>query len=392
VLSLLARGETEIVGPLRAGDTEATLEAVRAFGASVEETPGGLRVSSPGPSAPAGEVDCRNSGAALRFLTAAAALLDREVRLTGDDSLRRRPMGPLLRALERLGVEVSSRDGLPPVSVRGPIRPGRTALRGDRSSQFLSGLLMAAPLAGGRVEIEVEGELVSRPYVELTEEAMARFGVRTEKTARGWTVTPAEYVPAVHPVPGDWSSAAFLLAGAAVTGGEVTVTGLPWPTAQADARIVPILQAFGARVERGEGSVRVAGAPLGGARVELQDCPDLLPAAAVLGAVAEGETVIARAAHARLKESDRIAAMAAVLRALGCEAEEMRDGLRIRGGAPLTGAEVATRGDHRVVMAAAVAALRARGTTRIDHPRAHAISYPGFLDDLAALRLTPGAE
>ncbi len=381
LLGLLAEGTTTVRDALASEDPRATLLAVEALGARVRKGDV-IAIESDGMvRAPAGVIDCLNSGTTLRLLSAIAALSPGEVRLTGDASLRKRPMGPLLAALESLGAKTASAEGKAPVAIRGPLQGGRARLPGDVSSQFVSALLLAGARTPQGVEVEIEGALKSEPYVDITREMMGDFGVRVE----GLSVAGGQrYQARDYRVPGDFSTAAFPLAAGALAG-DVTVENLPERTAQGDKAIVDLLRRFGARVDAEARRVRVREAPLRGIHADLSDTPDLFPVLCAVAAHAQGETVLSGAAHLRYKESDRIAAMVANLRRLGVDAQERPDGARIVGG-PVRGAEgLVTEGDHRVLMALAVCGLRAEGPLVLDDHEAHAVSYPSFLHDFAAL-------
>ena len=389
LLALLAEGETTVRDALMSEDPRATLEAVEALGAAVRrESDGAVVVRSDGAVRPPSKViDCLNSGTTLRLLSAIAGLAEGEVRLTGDASLRKRPMRPLLAALEGLGVGTASDDGRAPLAVRGPMRGGIATLPGDVSSQFVSALLLAGARTPEGVRLAIQGGLKSRPYVDITVEMMRDFGARVEEPERDAFVVPGgqRYRARDYRVPGDFSTAAFPLVAGALAG-EVTVENLPARTAQGDKAILDYLERFGARIERGERSATVRQAPLRGAKIDLSDTPDAFPVLCALAAHAEGETVLSGAAHLRFKESDRIRAMVENLQRLGVDAQEREDGAVIRGGRPVRAATgLRTEGDHRVMMALSVCALRAEGPLEMDEPRAHAVSYPAFLDDFRRL-------
>lgn len=378
LLGLLAEGRTTVRDALMSEDPRATLQAVEALGARVRRAEA-IEIESDGVlRAPKGPIDCLNSGTTMRLLAGLVALSPHEVTLDGDASLRKRPMGPLLAALESLGARASSREGRAPVAIRGPMRGGRAKLPGDVSSQFVSALLLAGARTPEGIEVEVEGDLKSEPYVEITREMMRDFGVRID----GLRVEGGQrYRGRDYQVPGDFSTAAFPLAAGALAG-EVTVENLPERTAQGDKAIVDLLERFGAKVRRGARSVTVSQAPLSGIEADLSDTPDLFPILCALAAHARGTTVLSGAAHLRFKESDRIRAMVTNLRRLGVDAQEREDGALIRGG-PVRGPEglLATEGDHRILMALAVCGLKAEAPLTLDDHDAHAVSYPGFLAD-----------
>lgn len=385
-LALLAEGTSVLRRPLMGEDTLATLEAVRAFGASVagqddlEITGGRLRC-------PDNVIDARNSGTTIRLMAGVASLLPCITVLTGDQSVRRRPMQPLIEALCSLGVRCESTrgNGLAPLAVRGPNAGARTGIRGDVSSQFISSLLISSAVKEVDTDIVLTAPLKSRPYVDITREMMRRFGAEFMETAEGFHVPGGQrYRPQDYTIPGDFSSAAFPLAAGALTG-EVTVGNLDPSDAQGDRAFLDILKAMGARVEWRGTDLRCACAGLHGTDIDLGDAPDLFPMVAVLCACAEGRSRIYNAAHVRLKESDRIAATATFLKDMGADVQETPDGCVIRGGRPLRGAAVDSHDDHRILMAAAVAAMVADGETIISDGQCHRISYPGFVQDMRSL-------
>ena len=391
LLAALSEGSCLVSNPLLSEDTEATLAGIEAFGAEVRQKGDAVRISSLGLSPPPNEIDARNSGTTLRLLTGTAALVRGTTVLTGDDSLKKRPMGPLLEALRGLGADARARggDGRPPVEVTGPLRGGTVSLPGSVSSQFLSSLLLACPLASGETRVHVLPPIVSGPYVDITRHLVRAFGAVVESHGNDFRIPGGQrYRPTDLAVPGDFSSAAFPLVAAAITRGDVTVEGLDLAAPQGDRRIADLLGAFGASVAQRPGALRVRGESLRAQTVDVGATPDLFPALAVLASQARGQSRFVNGAQLRLKESDRIETTVALLRAMGAEAVGTPDGCVVRGPAELHGARVDSRGDHRILMAAAVAGLVASDPVEITDPWCFRVSYPSFLDDLRAL----GAE
>lgn len=381
LLGLLAEGTTTVRDSLASEDPRATLQGVEALGARV--TRGDVvRIASDGKVRASREtVDCLNSGTTLRLLSAIASLADGETRLTGDASLVKRPMGPLVDALSALGVKTTSTNGKAPITVRGPMRGGRATLPGDMSSQFVSALVLAGARTSDGVTVEIQGTLKSRPYVDITLEMMEDFGAKAERAGEGFRVAGGQrYKATDYRVPGDFSTAAFPLVAGALAG-EVTVENLPARTAQGDKAILDQLEAFGATVVRSARSATVRKSELHGARIDLSDTPDAFPALCALAAHAKGETVLSGAAHLRFKESDRIKAMVTNLRRMGVDAQEREDGAVIRGGKVHGARGLVTEGDHRILMALAVCGLAADGPVELDDHEAHAVSYPTFIQD-----------
>jgi len=401
IVSGLASGVSRISDALLSADPLASVDAVRAAGAKVEfddgdghgAREGDLLITGNGGrvKAPAREVDVKNSGTTIRIMSSVFSLCDRRVRLTGDESIQKRPMGPLLNTLEQLGVETASMNGRPPLTVDGPLQPGKCSIPGDVSSQFISGLLITLPLLDGDSTLEITTELKSKPYIDLTLQMMRRFGVDVENRGyRDFVIKGNQkYKAGDYTVEGDYSGAAFLLAAAALTKSHVTVENLFLDSKQGDKKIVDILKAMGAEVKVGQDSVQVFGSgaagSLDGIDVDLSQAPDLLPIMAVLGAAAKGRTTIYNVEHARFKECDRITAMALGLKDMGVDVEERQDGLVIRGGKPLKGARIKTFKDHRIIMAFAVAGMLADGETIIEDAEHVDVSFPKFVEAMKGL-------
>ncbi|MDZ7850610.1 MAG: 3-phosphoshikimate 1-carboxyvinyltransferase [Halodesulfurarchaeum sp.] len=373
--------------PLVSADTRASMRAVEAFGATVERDEGALTVDGFGdrPAVPADVIDCANSGTTIRLAMGMAGLVDGTTVLTGDESLRSRPQGPMLSAIEQLGGRARSTrtNEQAPIVIDGWQGGGHVEIPGDVSSQFITSLLMAGARTETGIEIELTSPLKSGPYVEITVELLDEFGVQVERTGSGFTVPgDQQYLApgAGYTVPGDFSAASYLLAAGAVADGPVTVEGL-YPGPQGDSVIIPILERMGADVDwdHEAGRVTVAGGELTGVTVDVGDTPDLLPTLAVLGAVADGTMVIENCEHVRYKETDRVHAMAESLESMGASLREDRDRLTIDGAeTELEGASLAGRGDHRIVMSLAVAGLVADGDTTISDAEDVDVSFPGF--------------
>jgi len=398
--AVLAAGyadDTTVYDPLVSADTRATMRAVEAFGGSVDIVDDGTRLAvdgfGSGPETPADVIDCANSGTTMRLVTAAAGLAPGLTVLTGDESLRSRPQKPLLQAIEQLGGRAQStrENGQAPLVVGGPMTGGSAAIPGDVSSQFVTALLMVGPHTDAGVDIVLQTELKSAPYVDITLEVLDDFGVSARKTGRGYSVGGFQRYDATggeYHVPGDFSSMSYLLAAGALAGPEgVTVAGAR-PSAQGDQAIVDILTEMGGEItwDRDAGEITVSQNTLTGIEVGVADTPDLLPTIAVLGAAADGTTRITDAEHVRLKETDRVSAMAESLSTLGASVEEHADELVVHGGnSDLRGATVDGRGDHRIIMALSVAGLVADGATTVTGAEHVDVSFPAFFDVLGDL-------
>jgi 3-phosphoshikimate 1-carboxyvinyltransferase len=386
-------GRADIRNSLRSEDTKATIRAARLFGAEITVDGSTVHVDAPGewPLVPADVLDCANSGTTIRLTTGVSALVDGTTVLTGDESLRSRPQGGLLDAIEQLGGRASSTrgNGRAPVVVSGPIDDGVVSMPGGVTSQFVSALLLVGGVTEGGITVEPESPVNGVPYIEITEDFLGDFEIRTRRTEGGYTVPGSQRFSLAddsYTVPGDFSSASYLLAAGAV-GGDVTVTGLQ-PSAQGDKAILDVLDRMGADVtwNRADGRATVSETELSGVAVDVTDIPDLLPTIAVLGSVASGTTRIENCEHVRDKETDRVSAMAAELSSMGAVVEETRDSLVIRGKeTELVGAVVDGRKDHRLVMALAIAALAADGPTKILGSEHVDVSFPAFFDRLRGL-------
>jgi len=390
VASLLSEGISKIRDPLFSLDTSACIKISEKLGAQIDRKDWGLKVTGCGRKLknPGSVLDTENSGTTIRIITGVASLIEGEVTLTGDESIQKRPIGELLDALSQLGVAVSSRGGFPPIKVSGPLLGGVCSIRGDISSQFISSLLMSAPYAHENVLIELSTPLKSRPYVDLTLSVLEKFKIRVENEdyVKFFIRHGQVYEACDYTVEGDYSSGAFLIAGAALSNSDVTVLNLYKDSKQADKAIIDILRKMGAKVDVSEDRVRIQGTGnLSGITMDLSDSPDLVPICAVLGALSEGRTVIENVGHARLKECDRIHAMAVELSKMGADITEKSDGLVIKGGNLKGGAIIESWNDHRIVMSMAVAGLFANGPTTIKDVEVVAVTFPDFIDVMNTL-------
>lgn len=391
ISSLLSKGTSKISNPLISDDTQATLAAVEALGAEAEMqencwTIHGLETLK----TPNHPIDCRESGSTLRFLIPVAALAPKTSILKFRASFKKRPVAPLLESLKELGVESKIKQSAGSVVevCGGGIRGGKTSIRGDISSQFISGLLFACPKAQEETEITVTTPLESKGYVEMTMEVLIEHGIEgavAPELSKLWIPSKQIYKPCNHVVPGDFSSAAFLLAAAAVTSSKVTVKNLDCQTAQGDRAIVCILEDMDAAVHVGDDSVTVEGGHLAAVDIDARDIPDLVPVCAVLACYAGGTSKIYNAKRLRYKESDRLDSISTELRKMGADIAVNENGLTIKGVSDLQGATIDPHNDHRIAMACAVAALGAKGKTKIRNVECINKSYPQFFDDLRVL-------
>lgn len=411
--AILAAGYSSgaiVYDPLLSADPRATARAVRAFGGNVSESKDTFEIGGfdGRPEVPQDVIDCANSGTTMRLVTATAALADGATVLTGDESLRSRPQGPLLDAISQLGgrAESTRKNGQAPLVIEGPISGGSVSIPGDVSSQYISALLMAGAVMEEGIEIDLESELKSAPYVDITLELLEDFSVETELIgasgegvvrsagASGFRVPGGQsYEPAdgEYHVPGDFSSISYLLAAGVLAAEEgLTIRGAQ-PSAQGDTAIVEITERMGGEVEwdREKGRIEVSKSELSGTTADVGNTPDLLPTIAVLGAAAEGETRITNAEHVRYKETDRVSAMAEELKKLGASVTEREDELVIHGDeSTLSGTVVEGYDDHRVIMSLAVAGLVAEGETTIRGAEHVDVSFPDFFEVLYDLGAT----
>ncbi len=385
---------TRVTDVLDSADTQATMRAVEAFGGAVTRQEAALEIEGcrGKPSVPDDVIDCANSGTTMRLVLGTAGVVDGITVLTGDASLRSRPQGPLLTALSALGARAESTRGTgeAPVVVKGPISGDAVSIPGDVSSQYISSLLMAGGLTDDGIAIELETPLKSAPYVDITLEVLEAFGIDANETQNGFVVHGGQSYRRERPyaVPGDFSSISYLVAAGAVAGDdELVITGAH-PSAQGDTAILDVVERMGADLswDRSAGEIRVRPAEFTGVEVDVADTPDLLPTIATLGAIADGTTHIVNCAHVRLKETDRVAAMASELDAMGAVVEETEDTLTVIGSeSNLRGAAVRGYHDHRIIMALAVAGLVATGETTITGAEHVAVSFPTFFETLETI-------
>jgi len=388
VLGALTHSNFTLLNPLLAEDTIATLDALHALGTEIRSSSTGMKIHCEELRQPYGVIDAKNSGTTMRLVAGLASLLPSTTRLTGDESLIRRPMGPLADALVQLGAkcEYLGKRGNPPLAITGPIDKSSAEIPGDISSQFISSLLIACTQKKGDTTLRIKGEQRSRPYVDLTLSMIREFEGHVEEADRVFTIPGAQRLAREsYLVPGDFSSASFPLVAATVTGGDVTVRNLDSRSPQGDKAIIDHLRSFGAKVTLSPNSVRASGGRLMGTEIDVRQTPDLFPILAVLGSVAEGRTVLRGGETLRAKESDRIATTTTFLEQMGANIIATEDGCKIEGVDRLHGATVQTFGDHRILMAAAVAGLVSTTETKIDDNESFKVSYPGFLRDMHQL-------
>ncbi len=391
VCAALANGESTLRGALDSEDTRVMTDSLGRLGIQVTADPQArtLHVVGCGGRIPVDEAHLfvANSGTTVRFLTAMVALGHGTYRLDGTKRMRERPIGDLANALKQLGAEVicESPGACPPVVVRAHGLRGRASIAGNISSQYLSGLLMSAPCAQGPVQLTVKGELVSKPYIEMTLAVMGAFAVDVDHRPlqRFRTEGRQAYSPTDYSIEPDASAASYFFAAAAITGGEVTVEGLSQSSLQGDVAFCECLRTMGCEVRYDADSITVTGKALRGIDVDMNAISDTVQTLAAVALFAEGPTRVTGVAHIRQKETDRISALVSELRKLGAEVEEFPDGLCITPGS-LHGAEIETYDDHRMAMSLALVGLQTPGVV-IRDPGCTAKTYPEFFRDLAKL-------
>ena len=407
ICAALASGESLLTGALDSQDTRVMVAGLQSLGISVatDWQRGEIHVVGAGGVLPAtaAVIDCAASGTTIRFLSAVCANGHGVYRLDGTPRMRKRPIGDLLEALRRLGVDASAESPgeCPPVVIRARGMTGNVvSVRGSTSSQFASGLALVAPCTPRGMQIDFSGVLVSLPYLDMTRRVMESFGAICEPTGdRGWKIAPTGYRGHTYAIEPDASAASYFLAAAAITGGSVTVAGLSRRSMQGDVGFADALGRMGCTVAWNNGveeSITVAGRAVHGIDIDMNAISDTVPTLAVVALFADGPTTIRNVAHIRDKETDRIGDLACELRRLGATVTEQPDGLTIDptgAGDPLKaglrGATVATYDDHRMAMSLALAGLRVPGVLVAD-PACVGKTFPNYWEQLTAITLQTG--
>lgn len=390
LISVFSRGVSYIKHPLISDDTESCINAVKAMGADVSILENGdITVDATYAFSDMDElsIDAGNSGTTEYLSLPMLSSLGIQVNIDGDEMLRKRPLKPLLDALESLGAETESTNGFPPASIRGPLDGGECTIE-CKTSQYLSGLLLGAPLAIGDSHIKCS-VLFEKPYVKMTLKWLDYQGIKyriSDDLEEVWVKGGQSYKPLDTYIEGDFSSASFFFVAAAIHGTEVTVEGLDKNSTQGDKEILNILEKMGCSIKWNGMAVTVKGPEkLKGGVFDLNAIPDTLPALSVAAAFAEGDTILENVEQARIKETDRIKVMRENLNELGVEAEERRDALIIHGNGSVKGGKAKGYGDHRVIMALAILGTRTEEETEIDDVSAASVTFPTFFDLLEKL-------
>jgi 3-phosphoshikimate 1-carboxyvinyltransferase len=393
IAASLSSGCSRIMNPLVSEDTGATVRAVEALGAKVCAKERQWTIEGGYPKAASSPIDCGESGASLRFMIPIAALAAESSIFLLGEALGKRPVEPLLKSLKQLGAKTSFGKTSDKSSIKvqgGGVVGGKTNISGDISSQFVSGLMFACPLAKEDTEITLTTPLESKGYAQMTLEVLQKHGIiinHTEAFRRILIPSNQKYRKIDHIVPGDFSSAAFLLSAAAITNSNVTISNLDYSLTQGDKAIVGILKKMGARgrVCRNKIEIIGNGEPLDATDLNAKDMPDLVPICAVLACYATGTTKITGAKRLRLKESDRLNSLNLELKKMGADINATEEGLIVRGPCRLHGSEIDPHNDHRIAMACTIAALGAEGESIIQNAECVKKSYPGFFNDLHSL-------
>ena len=391
VAAALAEGTTRLTNASFSDDSRTLAAALNQAGIVVEtqERENVLVVRGGRVGATDRPIQMGNAGTALRFFTSFACLGRGRYVIDGDERMRERPIGGLVDALRRLGAEISygGKEGFPPIAIDAKgLAGGPTVVKGDTSSQFVSSLLLSSPGAAGPVEIEVEGEAASKPYIEITLDVMRDLGVRVDREGyRRFRIGKgARYTAREYAIESDGASAGYFLAMAAATGGRAKVVGIGSRSHQGETQFANILGEMGCRVTWGAESVEVTGGPLKGVDVDMNGCPDSVQTLACTALFAKGKTRVRNVGNLRVKETDRIAAIAKECTKLGARVEEQEDGFTLSPPARVGSAEIETYRDHRMAMSFSVAAVAAPGIVILD-AECVSKSFPGYFEQLEAL-------
>jgi len=384
-LASLAINKSIIKNILRSGDTNATINACKNFGVEIKDVGDDITVTSASVlKLQSNTIDAANSGTTIRIATAISALANDKIVLTGDSSLKKRPMQPLLDALESLGAKCSSSNGNPPISVSGEIKGGEVKIPGDISSQFISALMITAPKLENELILNIQSKLVSKPYIDATIAMMKKFGVevKTKTPYKKYIIPEQNYKATTLTIPSDFSSLALLLSAAVLLGEDLTIQVSTGSMPQADEAIIDILEIMGVVITLDKNTIKIKSPEkLGGGKFDLSNSPDLIPAIAILALKTSKPIKIFNVEHARYKETDRIAVIARELSKLGIKIEEKKDGLILNNSNSLTSANLNSENDHRLFMAFCIAGMYV-GNCTISDPESVDISYPDFISEM----------
>jgi len=385
MIGALADKTSLIKNILQSKDTRATIDACKSFGALIKETGNELTIQGIKEFKKKDiEINAENSGTTIRIAVAIASLSGAKTVLTGDESLRKRPMQPLLDALETLGAKCSSTDGNPPITISGIIKGGEINIPGNISSQFITALLIVAPKTENGITLNIEGDLVSKPYLDATINVMNKFGINVNIISpyKKYQIPSQNYSSTTLTIPTDYSSLALLLSAAVLLGDDLTFEITSGELPQGDEKIIEILQNLGVNVTLNENSISVKSPEkLKGGKFDLKNTPDLLPPLAVLSLKTSQPIEIFNVKHARYKETDRIAVLSRELQKIGVNVQEKEDGMILESTEKLHGAELNSENDHRLFMALCIAGMFV-GDCKVSNPESVGISYPNFISDM----------
>ena len=387
-IASLAMDKSIIKNVLRSEDTNATIDACKNFGVQIDDVGNDITITSANElKIKSDTIDAANSGTTIRIAAAIASLADDQITLTGDSSLKKRPMQPLLDALKSLGAQCNSSGGNPPISVKGRIKGGKVKIPGNMSSQFISALMITAPKLEDGLVIDIDGKLVSKPYIDATITTMKKFGVDVEiKTPYKKYIIPEQnYKSTTLTIPSDFSSLALLLAAAVLLGEDLTIKASTGSMPQADEAIIDILEKMGVVITLNKNIIKIKSPKkLDGGKFDLSDSPDLVPAVAILALKSSKPIEIFNVEHVRYKETDRISIIARELSKLGIKVEEKKDGLILNNSDNLTNADLNSENDHRLFMAFCIAGMYI-GNCTISDPESVEVSYPNFISEMKRL-------
>jgi 3-phosphoshikimate 1-carboxyvinyltransferase len=384
-LASLAGKNSTVENVLLSADTKATIEACEKFGAEIEVENSSIIVKNPintGTKVP--EINTENSGTTIRIASGIAGLFSEEITLTGDSSLQKRPMQPLLDALTSIGAQCSSTDGKPPIKIKGKITGGEVKIPGNFSSQFISALLICAPLTEKGINLTIEGNLVSKPYLDATISTMRKFGVTVQTLIpyKRYNITPQIYKECTFTVPIDFSSLALLLSANVLNGEDITIKGNMGNLPQGDEVFIDFLEQLGVQITMDDEQIQIkTPEKLNGGKFDLSNSPDLLPPLAILALKSSKPIEIFNVKHARLKETDRIAIVSRELVKLGISIQEKEDGLILEASEKISGADLKSEEDHRLFMAFCIAGMYV-GNCSVTDPESVKVSYPNFVEEM----------
>ena len=387
-LASLAGNNSKVENVLLSADTKATIEACKKFGAVIEVNNSDIIVKKSikiGINVP--EINTENSGTTIRIAIGIASLFSEEIILTGDTSLQKRPMQPLLDALSSIGAKCSSTNGNPPIKIKGSIIGGDIRIPGNLSSQFISSLLISAPLTKNGINLTIEGDLVSKPYLDATIATMRKFGVsvKTLIPYKKYNITPQIYKNTTFSVPIDFSSLALLLSCTVLNGEDVVIKGSMGNLPQGDEAFIDFLEQLGVSVTINDNEIKIKSPEkLKGGKFDLRNSPDLLPPLAILSLISSKPIEIVNVKHARLKETDRIAILARELPKIGIKVYEKEDGLILESSNSLMGAKLDSENDHRLFMAFCIAGTYI-GNCIVTDSKSVEVSYPNFIEEMNRL-------